>query len=255
MIIIKSPAEIARMRVAGRYARQICETLAKQICPGLTTQALDDEAADLMRRLGVRSAFRGYRGYPGNVCISVNEEVVHGIPGARRIAVGDIVSLDVGVQADGFFGDTAVTVMVGIPDPEVSRLVAVAQEALAAGIAQAHSGRRLGDVSHAIEVTAQAAGFSVVRDFVGHGIGRSMHEDPQIPNYGPAGRGPKLQVGMTLAIEPMINLGGPEVRVLENGWTVVTRDQRPSAHFEHTVVVGEKAAEILTPAGVLERSS
>lgn len=256
-IIIKSPAEIAKMRVAGRYAREICETLSAQVCPGITTQALDDQAAELMRRLGVQSAFRGYRGYPGTVCISVNEEVVHGIPGPRRIAIGDVVGLDVGVQVDGFHGDTAVTVMVGITDPDVIRLVSVTKQALLSGIAQARAGWHLSDVSHAIEQTATAAGFSVVRDFVGHGIGRQMHEEPQIPNFGPPGKGPKLQVGMTLAIEPMVNLGGPEVSVLENGWTVVTRDKRPSAHFEHTVVVREKAAEVLTECGheISERSS
>lgn len=246
MIIIKNAGDIAKMRVSGRIARVICETLAAMVSPGITTKALDDEAAVLMRRQGVQSAFLGYRGYPGTVCISVNEEVVHGIPGPRRIAIGDIVGIDVGVLADGFHGDTALTVMVGITDPDIIRLVAVTRQALQAGIAQARAGRRLSDVSHAIEQTAAAAGFSVVRDFVGHGIGRRMHEDPQIPNYGPPGKGPKLRAGMTLAIEPMINLGGAEVCLLADGWTVVTRDRRPSAHFEHTVVVGEAAADVLT---------
>ncbi|MDD5677809.1 MAG: type I methionyl aminopeptidase [Kiritimatiellae bacterium] len=249
MIIIKSREDIAKMRVAGRCARVICETLAAHISPGITTKALDTEAAELMRNQGVQSAFLGYRGYPGTICISVNEEVVHGIPGPRRIAVGDIIGIDVGVVVDGFNGDTALTVMVGVTDPDVIRLVEVTKQALQSGIAQAHVGRRLSDVSHAIEQTATAAGFSVVRDFVGHGIGRKMHEDPQIPNYGPAGKGPKLLAGMTLAIEPMVNLGGAEVCVLGDGWTVVTRDRRPSAHFEHTIVVGETAADILTDSG------
>lgn len=246
MIIIKNAGDIVKMRVAGRIARLICETLAASVSPGITTKALDDEAAELMRRQGVRSAFLGYRGYPGTVCISVNEEVVHGIPGPRRIAIGDIVGIDVGVLADGFHGDTALTVMVGVTDPDIIRLVAVTRQALQAGITQARAGRRLSDVSHAIEQTATAAGFSVVRDFVGHGIGRRMHEDPQIPNYGPPGKGPQLRAGMTLAIEPMVNLGGAEVCVLADGWTVVTRDRRPSAHFEHTVVVGEAAVDVLT---------
>lgn len=246
MIIIKNAEDIAKMRVAGRIARSICETLAANIGPGITTKALDDEAAALIRRHGVQSAFLGYRGYPGTVCISVNEEVVHGIPGSRRIAMGDIVSIDVGVLADGFNGDTALTVMVGVTDPDIIRLVEVTKQSLQAAIAQARAGQRLSDVSHAVEQTAVAAGFSVVRDFVGHGIGRRMHEDPQIPNYGPPGKGPKLRVGMTLAIEPMVNMGGCEVSVLEDGWTVVTQDRRPSAHFEHTVVVGETAAEVLT---------
>ncbi len=249
MILIKSSDDLVKMRVAGRSTRVICEALAARVSPGMTTKALDDEAGELMRRQGVKSAFLGYRGYPGNVCISVNEEVVHGIPGPRRIAMGDIVSIDVGVQVDGFHGDTALTVMVGVTDPDVIRLVEVTKQSLQAGIAQAYAGRRLSDVSHAIEKTAVAAGFSVVRDFVGHGIGRQMHEEPQIPNYGPPGRGPKLLAGMTLAIEPMVNMGAAAVNVLPDGWTVVTRDRRPSAHFEHTVVVGATEAEVLTKDG------
>jgi methionyl aminopeptidase len=249
MIIIKSPGDIAKMRLAGRSARAICEALAARVLPGITTQALNDEAGALMRRHGVKSAFLGYRGYPGTVCISVNEEVVHGIPGSRRIAMGDIVSIDVGVLVNGFHGDTALTVMVGVTDPEVIRLVEVTKQALQAGIAQARVGRRLSDVSHAVERTVVAAGFAVVRDFVGHGIGRQMHEEPQVPNYGPPGRGPKLLAGMALAIEPMVNMGCAEVNVLNDGWTVVTRDRRPSAHFEHTIIVGTTDAEVLTEAG------
>ena len=246
MIIIKSPDDIAKMRVAGRSARTICEALAARVSPGITTKALDDEAGELMRRQGVRSAFLGYRGYPGTVCISVNEEVVHGIPGSRRIAVGDIVGIDVGVLVNGFHGDTALTVMVGVTDPDVIRLVAVTKQALQAGIAQAYVGRRLSDVSHAIEKTAAMAGFTVVRDFVGHGIGRKMHEEPQIPNYGPPGKGPQLLTGMTLAIEPMVNAGTYEVETLDDGWSIVTKDRRLSDQFEHTIAITAEGPEILT---------
>ncbi len=248
MISIKNAADVEGMRRAGRCTRRICDCLAARVVPGLTTGDLDAEAAELMRAQGVESAFLGYRGYPGNVCVSVNEEVVHGIPGLRRIAAGDLVSLDVGVRAGGYYGDMAVTVMVGAADPERVRLVAVTRAALEAGIAMARAGRRLSDISAAIEQTAAAAGFSVVREFVGHGIGRAMHEDPPVPNFGPAGRGPILAAGMALAIEPMVNAGGAAVSVLADGWTVVTRDRRPSAHFEHTILVGEAGAEVLTSA-------
>ena len=207
---------------------------------------LDNLARDLIAKAGGRSAFLGYRGFPGHICTSVNEVVVHGIPGPQRVKLGDLISIDVGVVYDGFVGDTAATVMVGVTDAEVIRLVKVAEQALADGIAKAVPGGRLSDVSHAIEQTTVKAGFSVVRDFVGHGIGRSMHEDPQIPNYGPPGRGPKLRPGMTLAIEPMLNQGAAEVDVMGDGWTVRTRDGRPSVHVEHTVAVLESGPEILT---------
>ena len=246
MIPTKSPGELARMRVSGRMAGEVRDMIARAVVPGVTTGELDAYAAELIAGLGAKSAFRGYRGYPGNVCLSVNEEVVHGIPGARRIEVGDIVSIDVGVAYDEFIGDTATTVMVGVTDLDVVRLVTTAAKALDAGIARVRSGARLSDVSYAIERTATDAGFSVVRDFVGHGIGRDMHEEPQIPNYGPPGRGPALKPGMTLAIEPMLNLGRSEVEVMADGWTVLTADRKPSAHFEHTVVVLEHGAEILT---------
>jgi methionyl aminopeptidase len=249
MIGIKNHAELEKMRRAGRIAAEVCADLAAGVEPGVTTAELDRRAAALIGQRGAKSAFLGYRGFPGTICVSVNEEVVHGVPGPRRIRVGDIVSLDVGVVHDGFFGDTATTVMVGVTDPEVVRLVAVAREALAAGIRMAREGNRLSDISAAIEGVARAAGFAVVRDFVGHGIGRAMHEEPQIPNFGPPGRGPVLKAGMTLAIEPMINLGAAEVEVLADRWTVVSRDRRPSAHMEHTVAVGAAAAEVLTCAG------
>lgn len=246
MIIIKTPEELDRMRVSCRMAARVRDEVARKIGPGVTTGELDEYAVELIRQLGAKSAFFGYRGYPGNVCVSVNEEVVHGIPGGRRIQMGDVVSLDVGVVYDGFVGDTATTVMVGVTDADVIRLANIGRRALDNGIAAAVAGARLSDVSHAVEKTATEAGFSVVRDFVGHGIGRSMHEDPQIPNFGPPGRGPKLKTGMTLALEPMINMGVYEVDVMPDGWTVVTRDRKPSVHFEHTIAVREGKAEILT---------
>ena len=246
MIIIKSRDEIRMMRESGRVAAQVRDELAVAIAPGVTTAELDRKAAALIESLGAKSAFLGYRGYPGNVCVSIDSEVVHGIPGNRRIELGQIVSLDIGVLFGGFVGDTATTVMVGVTDPEVIRLVRSTELALQAGIAMAIPGKRLGDVSHAIEAVAVRAGFSVVRDFVGHGIGRKMHEDPQIPNFGNPGKGPKLKVGMTLAIEPMVNMGGWAVEVLSDGWTVKTADGLPSAHFEHTVAIGPDGPEILT---------
>jgi methionyl aminopeptidase len=202
----------------------------------------------LIAAMGGKSAFLGYRGYPGNICLSIDDEVVHGIPSDRRIEMGQLVSLDVGVVDGGFVGDTATTVMVGVTDPEVVRLVRTTEQALAEGIAMARAGKRLSDISSAIEMAAVRAGFSVVRDFVGHGIGRSMHEDPQIPNFGTPGHGPKLKVGMTFAIEPMVNMGGSAGEVMADGWTVLTADRKPSAHFEHTVAIGEDGPEILTVA-------
>ena len=246
MIIIKTPEEIDRMRVSGRMAAEVLDAVSRSVSPGVTTRELDDFAKDLIEKCGGQSAFFGYRGYPGHICVSVNEEVVHGIPGSRRIRIGDVVSLDVGVVYDGFVGDTATTVMVGVTDPEKIRLVSVGRKALEEAITKAVCGNRLSDISHAIETTAEEAGYSVVRDFVGHGVGRKMHEDPQIPNFGPPGRGPKLKSGMTLALEPMVNQGGYQVDVLADGWTVVTRDRLPSVHFEHTVVVQGEQAEVLT---------
>ncbi|MCZ7592586.1 MAG: type I methionyl aminopeptidase [Kiritimatiellae bacterium] len=248
MIIIKTAEELDRMRASGRIAARVRDELARRTAPGVTTGELDDYARELIEKAGARSAFLGYRGFPGNICASLNNVVVHGIPGSQRIQIGDVVSLDVGVVFEGFVGDTATTVMVGVTDPNLIRLVRVAEHALENGIRQAVAGNRLSDVSHAIEQTVVEAGFSVVRDFVGHGVGRSMHEDPQIPNYGLPGRGPKLKPGMTLAIEPMVNMGVAEVEVLSDGWTVTTRDRRPSAHVEHTVAVMDGHAEILTKA-------
>jgi methionyl aminopeptidase len=246
MIILKNRDEIRKMRESGRIAARVRDEIARRISPGVTTRELDETAGQLMESFGAKSAFLGYRGYPGHVCISIDSEVVHGIPGGRRIEIGQIVSLDVGVVFGGFVGDTATTVMVGVTDPEVIRLVRATELALAAGIEMARAGKRLGDLSHAVEMVAVNAGFAVVRDFVGHGVGRKMHEDPQIPNFGTPGRGPKLKAGMTLAIEPMVNMGGSAVEVLGDGWTVRTVDGKPSAHFEHTVAIGDDGPEILT---------
>jgi methionyl aminopeptidase len=246
MINIKSPEDLRQMRESCRLAARVRDEMARLISPGITTKELDEAAARMIAGLGAKSAFLGYRGYPGNICISIDDEVVHGVPGKRRVQLGQIVSLDIGVVYGGFVGDTATTVMVGVTDSEMVRLVTVTRRALDAGISQARAGGHLSDISHAIESAATVAGFTVVRSFVGHGIGRNMHEDPQIPNFGPPGRGPRLKAGMTLAIEPMVNMGGSDVEVMADGWTVLTSDRKPSAHFEHTVAVGEGGAEILT---------
>jgi len=246
MINIKNDAELDQMRAAGHVAATIKNKMAKECTPGVTTQELDYFGRDLMKEMGAKSAFKGYKTYPGYTCISVNDEVVHGIPGQRRIEFGDIVSIDVGVHYDGFVGDNATTVMVGVTDPEIIRLVKTAEQSLAAGIEKAIVGCRLYDISHAIESVVLEAGFTVVRDFVGHGVGRSMHEEPQIPNYGSPGKGPKLKRGMTFAIEPMVNLGTADVEIMSDGWTVLTKDRKPSVHVEHTVAIMEDKAEILT---------
>ena len=248
MIKIKSTAELERMRVSCRMAATVRNKVAKAIKPGMTTLELDEYAQELIAGMGAKSAFFGYRGFPGHICVSVNDEVVHGIPSKRVVRMGDILSVDFGVVYDGFVGDTATTVMVGVSDPDVIRLIAVTEKALEAAIEQAVVGNRLSDISHAVEKVATAAGMGIVRDFVGHGIGRKMHEDPQIPNFGRPGRGPKLRAGMTFALEPMLNLGTEEVEVMADGWTVLTKDRRPSAHFEHTVAIAEGQAEILTLA-------
>jgi len=246
MIPVKSPSEIERMRRACAAAAEILGAVAALAEPGRTTAELNEAAGELIRQHGGKSPFLGYRGYPGHVCVSVNDEVVHGVPTSRKFQDGDIVSLDVGIILDGYVGDNARTVAVGVLKPKTAQLLQVTEQALYAGIAQARRGRRVGDISHAIQATVEAHGFSPVREFVGHGVGRKMHEEPQIPNFGVAGKGPKLKSGMTLAIEPMINAGGYEVEVLNDGWTVVTADGAPSAHFEHTVLVTEGEAEILT---------
>lgn len=246
MVVIKTGDDLKRMRVSNRLAAQVRDEVAGWIRPGVTTKAIGAYAAELIRKAGGECAFLGYRGFPGTICVSVNEEVVHGIPGARRVEIGDLVSLDIGVLLDGFYGDTATTVMVGVTDPDWIRLVRVTQMALQAGLEKAVCGNRVSDISYAVQQTVQAAGFTVVRDFVGHGIGRELHEDPQVPNYGKPGKGGVLRSGMTLAIEPMVNMGKAAVKVMEDGWTVRTRDRKPSAHFEHTVAISSEGLEILT---------
>lgn len=234
------------MRIACKTASEVLNRVSAMIRPGITTGEVDQAAAQCMTELSCQSAFLGYRGFPGNVCISVNEEVVHGIGGARRIQYGDIVKLDVGVIKDGWVGDTATTVPVGIIDEKTQRLLRVTEDTLELAIGFARSGRRLGDMCAAIEDEVVANGYTVVREFVGHGVGRKLHEEPQVPNYGRRGSGPKLKPGMTIAIEPMVNLGGAGVRVLADDWTVVTLDGKPSAHFEHTVLITNGDPEILT---------
>ena len=246
MIIIKSTAELDAMRTVNQMTARVRDAVVAHIAPGVTTKELDDLAYELTRKEGGVSAFYGYHGFPGQICTSINDEVVHGIPGRRIIRDGDVVSIDVGIRYGGFIGDTAVTVAAGRISDEKKKLLEVTEAALYAGIAQAVEGKRLGDISYAIQKVAEDAGFSIVREFVGHGIGRDMHEDPQIPNFGKPGRGPVLKAGMTLAIEPMVNVGTHLVRVLDDNWTAASRDGSPSAHFEHTVAVGVMKPEILT---------
>jgi methionyl aminopeptidase len=248
MIIIKSVSEIEAMRRVNRMTARLRNALAEKICPGITTLELGEFAKNFIKEMGGTSAFYGYHGYPGQICVSVNDEVVHGIPGRRIIHEGDIVSIDQGILFEGFIGDSAVTVGVGEISAENRRLLDVTKASLDAGIAMAVEGNRLGDISHAIQTVVEEAGFSVVREFVGHGIGRSMHEDPQIPNFGKPGRGPVLKAGMTLAIEPMVNIGSAKTRVLDDNWTAVTADGSNSAHFEHTVAVGKTGPDILSLA-------
>ena len=250
MIPIKSVKEIEKMRQACRSASDILDRVSEVIRPGITTKEVDEAAADFMDEAGVKSAFLGYRlghrVFPGTICISLNDEVVHGIGSQRRIQYGDIVKLDIGVIQDGWVGDNATTVAVGVIDERTDHLLRVTEGALSRAIAVAYEGHRVGDICAEIEEEARRFGFSVVREFVGHGVGRKMHEEPQIPNYGKRGSGPKLKAGMTLAIEPMINMGTSDVRLLEDGWTVRTADGLPSAHFEHTVLITKDEPEILT---------
>ncbi len=245
-IVIKNAREIEQMRLAGKLAGEILDQVADYVRPGVTTGDVDQFAAQLMHDTGCKSAFLGYRGFPGHICISVNEEVIHGIGGQRRVQYGDIVKLDIGIFRDGWVGDNATTVAVGIVPPEIQKLMAATEESLYKAIALVREGVRLGDVCAEIEEHVVQRGYSVVREFVGHGVGRKLHEDPQVPNYGRRGSGPKLKAGMTLAIEPMVNMGKAGVQVLADGWTAVTVDRLPSAHFEHTVLVTKGEPEILT---------
>lgn len=253
MSLIKTADQIARLRESCAIAATVLAKLKSLVRPGITTQDLDEAGRDLMAEHGARSADFGYqigsRRYPAHTCISVNEEVVHGVPSLRRILHdGDIVSLDVTVEYNGYIGDNAITIPVGQIDPRLAKLIRVTEESLAAGIKQAVSGNRIGDISHAIQSHVEAHGFSVVRDLVGHGVGEQMHEPPEIPNFGRRGTGTKIKPGMTLAIEPMVNIGGYRTKTLSDGWTVVTADNSASAHSEHTVLTTESGPEILTVA-------
>lgn len=247
MIIIKTKREIELMRKASAIVAEALLAIKGYVAPGVSTKELEQIAEDIIRSRGGRPAFKGYRGYPSSICASVNDTVVHGIPSSTIVLKeGDIISIDLGVVYRGYIGDAAITIPVGDIKPEVKRLLDVTEKALYIGIQQARVGRRVSDISHAIQSFVESKGYSVVRSFVGHGVGRSLHEDPQIPNFGPPGKGPKLKEGMTLAIEPMVNAGRHEVKVLEDGWTAKTVDGSLSAHFEHTVLVKKSGAEILT---------
>jgi methionyl aminopeptidase len=247
MIVCKSPAEIQRMRAANELVAAVLTELQDAIRPGVSTGELDALAEARIVAAGAAPAFKGYHGYPATLCVSINDEVIHGIPSPRRVlAEGDIVSVDVGAVLDGFVGDSAVTFPVGTVSERAAQLLKVTQESLYRAILAVKAGGRVSDIGHAVQRHVEAHGCSVVREFVGHGIGTAMHEEPQVPNYGPPGRGPRLAEGMVLAIEPMVNLGRPAVRVLEDGWTAVTRDHSLSAHFEHTVAVAEDGPYVLT---------
>jgi methionyl aminopeptidase len=246
VIVCKSAAEIERMRAANELVANVLAELSALVAPGVTTGDLDAAAEKLVRAAGAEPAFKGYRGYPCTLCASVNEQVVHGIPSARALVEGDIISLDMGVKLNGFYGDSAVTVPVGRVSEQAAALLRVTREALDKGIEQVRLGGRVSDIGHAIQEHVEAHGFTVVREFVGHGIGAALHEEPQIANYGEPGRGPRLAEGMVLAIEPMVNVGRAAVKVLPDGWTAVTRDGSLSAHFEHTVAVTKSGPLVLT---------
>jgi methionyl aminopeptidase len=247
VIIRKSAREIEKIAAAGAVVAETIAHVGAALQPGITTAELDDMAGEFIRERGGIPTSEGYKGYPRAICISQNEVVVHGIPGAYEVADGDVVTIDVGVTLDGYIADSAYTFGVGDIDTEDQRLLDAGQEALAAGIAEAVVGNRVGDVSHAIQEVVEGAGFSVVRSLVGHGVGRHYHEDPHIPNFGEPGRGPRLSEGMTIAIEPMITAGSSDVRVMDDGWTIRTADGSMSAHFEHTVAITADGPRILTP--------
>jgi methionyl aminopeptidase len=246
MIHIKSQREIKILRKSNRIVAEVLQRIKEMVKPGTTGEELDQAAERMIHQMDAIPAFKGYRGYPANICVSINEQVVHGIPNSRAFVEGDIVSLDLGAVYKGYVGDAALTVPVGSIDQESNRLLAVTEEALMKGIEQAREGNRLFDISHAIQAHVEANGFSVVRDFTGHGIGRQMHEDPQIPNFGTSGTGDRLRTGMVLALEPMVNAGDWRVNVLTDRWTVVTADGKRSAHFEHSIALTDGEAEILS---------
>ena len=246
MVALKNPNEIELMSTAGKILRGVLENLCKYVDVGRTTQEIDEYAGRLITEKKAIVAFRGYRGFPANMCISVNEEVVHGIPSKRRLNHGDIVSLDVGLSYNGYFADTAITLPVGKISHELKKLIRVTRESLDAGIKQARPGKYLGDISYSIQRYVEDNGFSVVRQFVGHGIGSRLQEEPEVPNFGKPNQGILLESGMALAIEPMVNMGGWEVEIKDDGWTVVTKDRLPSAHCEHTLVITKNGPEVLT---------
>jgi methionyl aminopeptidase len=250
VIIKKSAEEVDRMRRAGRVVAKVFDEVQAQLRPGVKTKDIDALVEKVIRSEGCIPSFKGYRGFPGSACISLNEEIVHGIPGKRKLREGDLVKLDVGAIYDGYHADSAWTFYVGdtVP-PSVEKLMRATEESLWAGISQARAGNRVGDIGHAVQTVAEGAGFSVVREYVGHAVGRELHEDLQIPNYGPGGRGPLLESGMTLALEPMVNVGDWRTEVLDDDWTVVTADGELSAHYEHTIAVTDGEAEVLTARG------
>ena len=247
MIIIKSQTEIRKIADACRIVAEVLEGLKSHVAEGMTTADIERFVDEGIRKRGAEAAFRGYRGYPSSVCVSINDQVIHGIPsGAMKLKSGDIVGVDIGTLLDGFYGDAAMTIPVGNVRAGNAQLLKVTEEALMLGIEKAIVGNRIGDISSAVQAHVEKHGYSVVRAFVGHGIGRSLHEDPQVPNYGRAGQGPRLREGMTLAIEPMVNAGSPDVRILDDGWTAVTTDGSWSAHFEHTIAITKQGPKILT---------
>ena len=246
MVILKQPDEIAKARASNRIVADVLSVLRERVKPGVTTRELDRIAESLTEKRGAKPAFKGYRGYPFSLCTSVNEEVVHGMPSNRILVEGDIVGLDFGVYYQGLYGDSAITLPVGRVTDQATRLMQVTEQSLYAAIGQACDGKRLGDISAAVQETVEADGFSIVRDFVGHGIGKCLHEDPQIPNFGKKGRGIELKKGMILAIEPMVNAGKYKVKILQDGWTVITADGSLSAHFEHSVAITDNGPEILS---------
>ena len=245
-IVVRSQAEIDKLRRANQLVGRVLAELRAMVAPGVTTKDIDEVAEARVLEAGGKPAFKGYHGYPATVCASINEQVVHGIPSTRPLVKGDIVSIDMGAVLDGYYGDCAVTVPVGAIEPEATNLLRVTEESLFRGIDAVKPGGRVSDIGAAVQQHVEAAGYSVVREFVGHGIGTSLHEEPQIANYGPAGHGPRLSEGMVFAIEPMVNAGKADVKVLSDGWTAVTRDGKLSAHFEHSVVVTRGGCEILT---------
>jgi len=252
VIVCRSAAELERMRTAGRLVGEVLTQVTARVAPGVSTAELDELAEALITGAGAIPAFKGYHGYPATICASINDEVIHGIPSGRRVLTeGDVISIDVGASVDGYFGDSAITLPVGRVSEEAATLLRVTEEALYRAIACVRPGGRVSDIGHAVQQHVESYGFSVVREFVGHGIGQKMHEDPQVPNYGEPGRGPRLAEGMVLAIEPMVNAGKPTVKVLADGWTAVTRDRSLSAQFEHMVGVTEVGCEVFTlsPAG------